>query len=460
MANPAMMRIPLAAIILAVLLFSCGGQERITPTVSFLNGNALLPSVSFTTRNPGKYRIQYWPQDEAERVQESKLSSGTDHHFVLINVRAATNYQYVVVNMRTGRKSDPINFQTRKLPAEITQTSKQLIDSALFEGYVLVRGLAPKGSDVMINSEGDVVWYHQYDTTVRRPFVWTNHQSVLSVYDSSQLVDVDLYGEKLLDIRLEDHGIPNMLHHEALYDAKGNIVALTHDSLKMDLTKVGHKGEHYIRADGIVVLSPSATKIWEWNLLSVYDPRNHPSQKVDLDQSLGHANSIAIDADGHYVVSFRDFSQLWKINSNDGTVMWKLGKDGDFRMSEDGYFLRQHSNFFDEQGELMLFDNGDRKIRTYSRILSFRLDEEAMTAEITVNVVLPPELSADKMCSAQRIAPGQYLVCTSKRNGIISVVNDKAEVLWRVDLNKPSYRAYYLKDPFKITDDVGHDTAD
>jgi hypothetical protein len=369
-----------------------------------------------------------------------------------VNLKPATPYQYVIVNNRTGRKSDPIDFQTRKLPAEITQTTKALIDSSLFDGYILIRGLAPKGADVMIDSKGDVVWYHQYDTVVRRPFVWTDHQSVLSVYDSSQLVEVDLYGEKLLDMKLEDYGIPNMLHHEALYDRNGNIVALSHDSVKMDLTQVGHKGEHYVRADGIVVLSTSGKKIWEWNLLSVYDPRNYPSRKVDLDQSLGHANSIAISADGHYVVSFRDFSQLWKINSKDGSVMWKLGKDGDFKMSEDGFFLRQHSNFFDAQGELMLFDNGDRNSRTYSRILSFRLDEQAMTADIAANIVLPSELSADKMCSAERIGPGQYLVCTSKRNGIISVVDDSAEVLWRVDLSKPSYRAYYLQNPFQVTE--------
>jgi hypothetical protein len=75
-----------------------------------------------------------------------------------------------------------------------------------------------------------------------------------------------------------------------------------------------------------------------------------------------------------------------------------------------------------------------------------------MTADIAANIVLPSELSADKMCSAERIGPGQYLVCTSKRNGIISVVDDSAEVLWRVDLSKPSYRAYYLQNPFQVTE--------
>jgi hypothetical protein len=53
------------------------------------------------------------------------------------------------------------------------------------------------------------------------------------------------------------------------------------------------------------------------------------------------------------------------------------------------------------------------------------------------------------MCSAEQIADGKFLVCTSKRKGIISIVDSAGEVLWRVNLTKPSYRAYYLKNPFE-----------
>ncbi len=438
----------IAIFIIPVLLFTGCGRQDITPVVGLHNNNVLLPTIKFSTSQESEVFVEYWMVSDTRRVQRSKMSKGKDHRIVLLNLKPLTTYNYVIHTTSPESKTDVFSFQTGKLPDDITNTKKQVIDTAKFKGFVLVRRLAPKGADVIIDSEGDVVWYHQYDTIVRRPFVWTSRNSILSVYDSAQIVEYDIYGDNILDIKLEDHGISNMLHHDALFDSKGDIVSLTHDSVRMDLRKFGYGKNQYLRADGIIVFSTQGKKIWEWNLLSAYSPMDHPDRKVDPKHSLGHANSLTIDKDGHYVVSFRDFSQLWKINSTDGSVIWKLGEGGDFKMDKNGYFIKQHAIYFNKAGELMMFDNGDRKARPNSRVLSFKLNDKTMEADIGINVVLPLELSADKMCSTELISDGKYLVCTSKRNGIISVVNDKAEILWRVDLTRPSYRAYYLSDPF------------
>ena len=435
-------------VLLLTWFLAVGCQQRVEFKITFHKNNVLLPAIEFTTQDDAEVFIEYWPTENVQRIQRSKTSKGKEHRIVLLNLKPATTYQCRVLNKTTDSEIDGFALQTGELPAAVTHTNKQKIDTTLFKGFILIRRLAPRGVDVILDNEGDVVWYNLYDTIVRRPFVFTDKRSVLSIYDSSQIVEYDLYGNNLLNMKLEDHGIFNMIHHDAVFDRKGDIVSLTHDSVKMDLRKFGYPGEKFVRADGIVVVSTAGKKIWEWNLLSVYNPLDHPEKKINLRQSLGHANSLTIDKDGHYIVSFRDFSQLWKINSVDGSVMWKLGKDGDFKMDENGYFLRQHAVTINKLGQLMVFDNGERGIRPNSRVLSFKLNEQTMEAAIETNVVLPLDLSADKMCSAELIDDGMYLVCTSKRSGIISVVNDKAEVLWRVDLTSPSYRAYYLSDPF------------
>lgn len=438
---------PIAVILPVVLLVAVSCKDSIKPEVSFNNNNVLLPAIEFNTPGESEVFIRYWPVNNTSRQQQSKTTKGRNHRIVLLNLKPATEYNYQI-HTSAGQLNDVFSFRTGTLPEEVTQTKKQIIDTTQFKGFALVRRLSPKGVDVIIDNEGDVVWYHLYDTVVRRPFVWTSKNTILSIYDSAQIVEYDIYGNKLLDIKLEDHGIPNMIHHDAVFNSTGDIVSLTHDSLKMDLRKFGYGENRYIRADGIVVLSTDAKKIWEWNLFSVYNPLDHPEKKVNLKQSVGHANSIAIDKDGHYLVSFREFSQVWKINSTDGSVIWKLGKDGDFKMDEDAYFIKQHAICFNDAGELMMFDNGDKKTRPNSRVLSFKLNENTMEATVRAKVILPLELSADKMCSAVSVSDGKYLVCTSKKNGIISVVNDDAEILWRVDLTRPSYRAYYLSDPF------------
>ena len=430
------------------MVSSCGTEDRLDLNISFENGNVLLPKIEFSTELACEVIVEYWPMAKAKATRKSKSSSGTNHTIILSNLKEVTKYQYVIHNLTANTKSDVHGFETGKIPFDVVSIKKTLLDTSQFKGYILIRNVAPIGSITLLDNEGDIVWYQLYDTAVRRPFIWTKKNTILSQYDSAQIAEHDIYGNNILNLKLTDHGLANVLHHEVLVNDKDEIVTLTLDSAKVDLRKFGGKADQYLRADGIVVLTKNGKKVWEWNLLDHYDVKSASPSSIDVKQSLGHANSMVISSDGHYVVSFRDFSQIWKINSQDGSVMWRFGKGGDFKMDSDYYFRGQHSIYYNKRNELMMFDNGDRSGKQNSRVLSFALDEATKVADIKINVTLPMELSAFKMCSAELIADNKYLICTSKKNGIISIVNDKAEVLWRVDLTSPSYRAYYLSNPF------------
>lgn len=435
---------------LCLLIYvSCSRLEVVDPHIE-LSNNVLKPTVVFDTKEEGDVFVEYWRADGSRKRQTSMASHGTVHRITLLNLKPVTPYKYVVVNTTSGRTSREFDFTTGELFSDVpVAMTKVKIDTTQLKGYILFRGWAPSGCDVLIDSEGDVVWYHQYDNMVRRPFAWTSNQTVLSMYDTAQIVEYDLYGNRKLNLKLEDRGIDNLLHHDLVYDKAGQIVTLTHDSTEMDLRKFGGKQKQYLRADGILVLDTAGNVKWKWNLLDVFDPKTLP-EKIDPTHSLGHANSISIADDGNYLVSFRDFSQVWKIDSKSGAIIWKLGKGGDFALDEEYYFMRQHSVYQTRDGAIMIFDNGDRRTRPFSRILAFHLNEKEMKAEVTVNVKLSSDLSADKMCSAEEIEKGKYLVCTSKRSGILSVVDDAGNELWRVDTTYPSYRAYFVKNPFVV----------
>ncbi len=432
-----------------VLFFSgCSQYDKILPELSFKNDNALLPTITFKTSKVGDVYIEYWPDDNSNRRQRSKVSNGQNHSLTLFNLKPSTKYNYVVRNISVNSTSEEFSFMTSALPAEMLKVEKVLIDSAQFDGYVLVRMLSEFSADVLIDKEGDIVWYNAYDTIVRRSFIWTQKNTLLSGYDTARIVEYDIYNNKILDIDLGKIGVGNSIHHEVIFNDQDEVVALTLDSMKMDLRKIGGNEDQYIRADGIIRFDKKGKKLWEWNLLDVYDPIVEFKGTYNPKQSLGHANSLTIDTDGHYLISFRDFDQIWKVNSEDGAVIWKLGKDGDFNMDMNNYFIAQHSIYFNTLGELVLFDNGNKE-RPNSRVLSFRLDDKAMNANISTHISLPTELSASKMCSAEMIEEGKYLVCNSSNKGTIAIVNERAEILWRVDLSHPSYRAYYLKNPFE-----------
>lgn len=97
----------------------------------------------------------------------------------------------------------------------------------------------------------------------------------------------------------------------------------------------------------------------------------------------------------------------------------------------------------------MMFDNGDLKIRPNSRILSFQINEADQSAKRVIHVELPRALSSYRMCSAELINEGKYLVCTTRKDAVVTVVNDSGEIMWKVTADNASYRAYYIQNPFK-----------
>lgn len=443
------MRSSTFALFVAILLSGCAGFIRNDPKVTFLHENALLPNIQFETGDDEQVRVEYWPEAQPANRQSSSVSQGRSHSIPLFNLRERTVYNYWVVRADSSRKSKMYGFITGEVPEKAFKPTRDKIDSTLFPGYILVRRLSGSGADAILNNRGEVVWYHLYDKPVRRAFSWTNHQSILSTYDSAEIVEVDLAGNQVLDLDLEKLKIPNKLHHEIAYNPKGDIATLTLDSARMDLRKFGGTRDQMLRADGLVVIDKQGKKVWEWNLLQQTNPLTFDGGPFELKESWGHANSFAVDADGNYLISFRDFDQIWKINAVDGSVIWKFGKNGDFEMDPDSYFIKQHSVHFNKKGELMMFDNGSAGKRPNSRVLCFRLDEKNRKAETTVKVILPMELSGYRMCSAEYIADGKYLVCITRRGGVVAVVNDAGEILWKVILKAPSYRAYYLEHPFQ-----------
>ena len=90
-----------------------------------------------------------------------------------------------------------------------------------------------------------------------------------------------------------------------------------------------------------------------------------------------HINSIVIDpTDSNYIVSFRHADQVVKIDRKSGAILWKIGGvNSDFKLAKDQLFYKQHSAVMTKEGEVMIFDNGDKISRERSRIVWFKLDE-------------------------------------------------------------------------------------
>jgi arylsulfate sulfotransferase len=433
--------------LVALLLTACNRLLTDEPNAIEL-GNELQIDVQFGTTNRDSVIVEFWESFKESNIRTTSASVGKIHSIVLLCLKAKTTYFYRIVSLANNRRSSVYSFVTRMIPNDIIEIQKVAIDSAAFEGYLLVRRFYKVGVDALIDNQGDVVWYHKYDTSVRRAFNWTNRNTIISIADTSRIIEVDLLGNTLnaIDFSLAEN--PRFVHHDVVLDKNMSVVVLTSDSVSVDILEKGMRQRGTVRYAGIIRTKFSGEIDWEWRL------RDHVPLKAALDEdgklrkSVGHANSIVIDNDGNYIVSFRDLSQVWKIDSDNGTVIWRLGKDGDFKMPADSYFIKQHSVHFNSRGNLMMFDNGEFSSRPISRVLELQLDEREKTVVPALMLDLPKGLSSYRMCSAYLIDYDKYLVCTTRKDAQLVVLDKSGKILWKVVMDNASYRAYHVKDPF------------
>jgi hypothetical protein len=154
-----------------------------------------------------------------------------------------------------------------------------------------------------------------------------------------------------------------------------------------------------------------------------------------------HANSLNYDKDGNFLISFYNNGQIWKVDSKTGKVIWKLGKDGNMKMSPDSNFSQAHAAHINPEGSLMFFNNGvDVK---QSSVFALKVDETGKTVKLDFQIKLPKDVYNDRMGSAYMIDKDAILCCCSKRH-ITILTNRKGVLLWALESEIPPYRVEFI----------------
>ena len=109
----------------------------------------------------------------------------------------------------------------------------------------------------------------------------------------------------------------------------------------------------------------------------------------------------------------RHLSQVIKIDSQSGDIIWKLGGvDGDFAFEADplGGFSLQHAIRELPNGNLLLFDNGNGHHPPQSRAVVYRLDLDRRVATLAWQFNPEPHLFGRAMGFTQRLPNGNTLI--------------------------------------------------
>lgn len=197
------------------------------------------------------------------------------------------------------------------------------------------------------------------------------------------------------------------LHHDFALLPNGHIVFLAATQKNISISGVNT----LVTGDVLLELDQNHNPVWLWNAFDHLDVTRKPMQFPDWT----HANSVTYSPDDKsLMVSVRHQSWVIKINYNDGagdgSIIWKLGYQGDFALQSGvtnavdpvDWFSAQHdANIISSNTsgtiDVLLFDNGNQRILQASpqvlcgpattpcesRVPILHLDEIAKTADIT-----------------------------------------------------------------------------
>ncbi|WP_299782618.1 aryl-sulfate sulfotransferase [uncultured Formosa sp.] len=442
-----------------------------------MKDNALKIKIDVETSEGADAYIQYWTYTNTAQtdsvISYSLISREKNlHHFMLVDVNLNTKYNFNVVVQKKSlkRNSKTYDFSTtRKIPWVPYYRNTDSISNVKFDGYLHFHSRQIPGYLFITNGEGKLASYYKNEDNFKVS-KWTNRETLLGILSNDTLhftngkkiIEYDKFGNTLLEIETGKDNIEHSFHHEVDLDENGNVMTLVYNERIMDLSAVGGTKTDTIKGDGILVLNHKKEVVWEWSVFDVMNPLDDKTILKSKKDWL-HANSLFKDKQGDYYVSFRNISQIWKINGKTGKLIWKLGgTDGDFIMPEDAVFSGQHNIRINENNELVLLDNGNLRFKpgfkqasnrikmldinagSQSRLLTISLDTIQMKAKAKDIVPFPKKYFTHSQGSAEYINDSLVVFCSTNTNRIV-FTNKNGNVLGNMPLEYSTYRVQYLK---------------
>jgi len=242
---------------------------------------------------------------------------------------------------------------------------------------------------------------------------------------------VDMAGERvwLGPVQPDEMLAPGALHHVYRQLDNGNHLTLAFEA------------QHTVLEDVILELTPEGEVVWEW----------HAADHIpDATIEHIHGNMVLADLDrGAVYLNALLTRSLYKIDRDNGEILWRFGEDGDFTMlteHEWPWIGFAHAPEIQPDGNILLYDNGGQGAHDVSRVVEYTLDEDAMTAELVWEY--PGDLAEDHWFTqfwgdADRLDNGNTLVTsgsvvpfdTLSRIFEVTAAGDKA---WQVEVLSPN----------------------
>ncbi|MCA9706542.1 MAG: aryl-sulfate sulfotransferase, partial [Myxococcales bacterium] len=269
-----------------------------------------------------------------------------------------------------------------------------------YGGYVMfdLLGLTARApaSLFVVDTQGITRWHlGRTDQVIGPPAVFAGAKrrddgTLLYLRDYSIYV-IDEMGTELVALTSQDLGLAG-LHHDVIELPSGNFLSLSFTFRDIDYPDLGLT---HVAGDLLVEITPEGDIVWEWDSFDHLDPLRRRDgfgdpildpDTLTVANDWTHGNGLVHDpAADTLLYSMRHQDWVILIDRATGDVLWRLGEEGDFTLDAGTWQYHQHSPQWQDDGTLLLYDNGlgnpglPDRMET-SRAVRYAIDPGTMTA--------------------------------------------------------------------------------
>ena len=236
--------------------------------------------------------------------------------------------------------------------------------------------------------------------------------------------------------------------HDIQLLANGGYLLQTYDSIYVDMSQIDPGGNTNALIIILIIQEFDSNKnlIFEWNAWEHLNIADYHNLNLTSNRIVWmHGNSIHIDLDSNILVSNRRSSEVIKIDRNNGEVIWYFGgPNNEFSITNDPYngFRRQHDVRRIENGNILLFDNGNGHDPSISRAVEYEIDESEKTANLVWDFSHPEGYVGLAMGSVQRLPNNNTLINWGRlldQGAVITEVDYDKNIVFEIQYPYPFY---------------------
>uniref|UniRef100_UPI00366D9888 arylsulfotransferase family protein n=1 Tax=Plantactinospora solaniradicis TaxID=1723736 RepID=UPI00366D9888 len=311
----------------------------------------------------------------------------------------------------------------------------------------------------ILDNQGRPIWFHEIDegafATNFRVQTYRG-QEVLTWWEggannTGQGWGVGYIADKNYQI-IATVGAPDdrLDFHEFRLTERGTALVMLFRTRPYDLTPIGGPPDANMGESGfreVDVATGEVIREW-WSLDHVPPTESYVTGSV-LEKSYFHMNSVALDVDGHYLLSARHTNTVYKVHRQTGEIIWRLGgRRSDFQLDDGATFSGQHDAEPEGRNIYRIFDNAltESQPGNESRVIWLKVDPLRKVAKLVREVRHPERMSVEAEGGSFRL-PNHNTIVSWGRSGRVSEFTASGSLVFDAALppTHSTYRAYRFR---------------